>query len=124
MEDVRRALDLFHHAAGEGGWRICIVDCMEDLNRSGANALLKLLEEPPQRSLFLMISHRPARILPTIRSRSRMLSVPALNPAQIRQAVAALDIDAEPDEIASAAARSGGSVRRALRLLDGERRVL
>src|SRR4051794_7995508 len=44
IDEVRRALDMFHHASGEGGWRICIVDCAEDLNRNGANALLKIIE--------------------------------------------------------------------------------
>ncbi|MCW2573481.1 MAG: polymerase subunit delta [Frankiales bacterium] len=126
MDDVRRALELFHHAAGEGGWRICIVDCAEDLNRSGANALLKIIEEPPPKSLFLVISHRPARILPTIRSRSRMLLLEPLTPDQVVSAVHDLgppwsehgaDLDA-------AAQRCAGSVRQALRLLDSDRLAL
>jgi hypothetical protein len=84
MDDVRHALELFHHAAGEGGWRICIVDCAEDLNRSGANALLKVMEEPPPRSLFLIVSHRPARILPTIRSRCQRIPFRSLAADQVR----------------------------------------
>ena len=123
MDDIRHALGLFHHASGEGGWRVCIVDCAEDLNRSGANALLKIMEEPPPRSLFLIISHRPGRILPTIRSRSRMLLLEPLALEDVSRAVSALG---EPwsefgGEIATAAQRSGGSVRQALRLLDSER---
>ena len=123
MDDVRRVLGMFHHAAGEGGWRVCIVDCAEDLNRSGANALLKIMEEPPPRSLFLLIAHRPGRILPTIRSRSRMLLLEPLSGEDVGRAVTALG---EPwsdfgAEIAAAAARSGGSVRQALRFLDRER---
>ena len=123
MDDVRRVLGMFHHAAGEGGWRICIVDCAEDLNRSGANALLKIMEEPPPRSLFLLISHRPGRILPTIRSRSRMLLLEPLPEETVSRAVTALG---EPwsefgAEIAAASARANGSVRQALRFLDRER---
>ena len=120
MDDVRHALELFHHAAGEGGWRICIVDCAEDLNRSGANALLKVMEEPPPRSLFLIISHRPARILPTIRSRCRMLQLEPLTADEVSQTVRSLG---EPwshmgAEIDAAAQRAGGSVKQALRYLD------
>jgi len=123
MDDVRHALEMFHHAAGAGGWRICIVDCAEDLNRSGANALLKVMEEPPPRSLFLIVSHRPARILPTIRSRSRMLHLEPLSADQVSQAVMALG---EPwsslgSDIDAAAQRAGGSVRQALRYLDKDR---
>jgi DNA polymerase-3 subunit delta' len=123
MDDVRHALELFHHAAGEGGWRICIVDCAEDLNRSGANALLKVMEEPPPRSLFLIISHRPARILPTIRSRCRMLQLEPLAADEVSQTVRSLG---EPwshmgAEIDAAAQRAGGSVKQALRYLDKDR---
>jgi DNA polymerase-3 subunit delta' len=126
MEDVRRALEMFHHAAGEGGWRICLVDCAEDLNRSGANALLKIVEEPPPRSLFLIISHRPARILPTIRSRSRLLMLEPLSSRDVTQAVTSLGSPwAEHGaEIAAAADLAGGSVRQALRLLDNDRLAL
>ncbi len=126
MDDVRHALEMFHHAAGEGGWRICIVDCAEDLNRSGANALLKVMEEPPPRSLFLIVSHRPARILPTIRSRARMLQLDPLSEDEVARAVIALG---EPwssfgPEIQIAANRAGGSVRQALRFLDKDRMEL
>jgi DNA polymerase-3 subunit delta' len=126
MEDVRRALELFHHAAGEGGWRICIVDCAEDLNRSGANALLKIIEEPPPKSLFMVISHRPARILPTIRSRSRMLLLEPLSPPQVAQAVRDLGPPWSDHgaDLEAAAERAGGSVRQALRLLDSDRLAL
>jgi DNA polymerase III subunit delta' len=120
IDDVRRALDLFRKASGEGGWRICIVDCAEDLNRSSANALLKMVEEPPAKSLFLLISHRPAQVLATLRSRSRMLHLDPLAPNEV---VAAIQAAGRPwserarQDLAAAAARSGGSVREALRHL-------
>ncbi len=126
MDDVRHALGMFQHAAGEGGWRICIVDCAEDLNRSGANALLKVMEEPPPRSLFLIVSHRPARILPTIRSRARMLLLNPLSEEEVVQSVLALGepwSDMKP-EVVAAARRAGGSVRQALRFLDKDRMEL
>jgi DNA polymerase-3 subunit delta' len=121
VEDVRDAIDLFHHAAGEGGWRVAIIDAADDLNRAGANALLKMIEEPPPRSLFLIVAHRPARLLPTIRSRCRMLRLEPLGEADVGRVVRGLGkpwADHEGDEVAAAAQRSGGSVRAALRLLD------
>ena len=71
VDDVRDVVRFFGTTAGAGGWRIAIVDCAEDLATSGANALLKVLEEPPPKALFLIVSHQPARLLPTIRSRCR-----------------------------------------------------
>ena len=71
VDDVRRAVPFFGSTAGEGGWRIAIVDAVDDLQREGANALLKVLEEPPARTLLLLVSHAPGRELPTIRSRCR-----------------------------------------------------
>ncbi len=60
---------------GEGGWRVVVVDGAEDMNRNAANALLKLLEEPPKRAILLLVSHAPGRLLPTIRSRCRTLNL-------------------------------------------------
>lgn len=127
IEDIRKALGLFQTASGEGGWRILIIDCAEDLNRSGANALLKLIEEPPPKSLFLIISHKPGRILPTIRSRSHMLHLEPLHESEVAQALAALDEVKEnyqPAAIKEAVHHSSGSVREALRNLDPDARAL
>ena len=66
IDDVREIIHAFHQGSGTGGWRVAIVDCADDLNRSSANALLKLIEEPPERALFLLIAHQPGRLLPTV----------------------------------------------------------
>ena len=121
-EDVRRLIDLYHQAAGEGGWRVAILDSADDLNKESANGLLKLIEEPPARSLFLLIAHRPADILPTIRSRSRMMT---LKPLAKGDVVLALKAAGQPwsqmkgGDLEGAADRGQGSVREAMRLLDG-----
>ena len=121
VEDVRHALQLFQKSAGAGGWRICIVDSAEDLNRAGANALLKMIEEPPPRSLFLIVAHKPGQVLATIRSRCRRLSLEGLAPADIAGIIAGLG---EPwnaiarADIDRAAARANGSVREALKRVD------
>ncbi|MBI1203024.1 MAG: DNA polymerase III subunit delta' [Rhodopseudomonas sp.] len=119
VDDVRRSVGFFGSTAGEGGWRIAIVDAVDDMQREGANALLKVLEEPPQRTLLLLISHSPGRELPTIRSRCRRLLLRPLEANDVERAVSAAtgrDVD---DDVRQAAAAAEGSVGRALRFLDG-----
>lgn len=90
VEDVRRAIHLFQQAPAQAGYRICIADSAEDLNASGANALLKLIEEPPPRSVFLIIAHRPGRVLATIRSRCRRVALSPLAADEVAQIVGSL----------------------------------
>src|SRR4030088_548050 len=71
--ETRGTISFFGSTAAVEGWRVCIVDTVDELNPNAANALLKVLEEPPHQSLFLLVSHAPARILPTIQSRCRKL---------------------------------------------------
>jgi DNA polymerase III subunit delta' len=121
VDDVRRTVTFFGSTAGEGGWRVAIVDAVDELNREGANALLKILEEPPRRAVLLLVSHSAARVLPTIRSRCRLLALRPLSAAEVAQAAAtAIGEDAEAANIKAAAAAADGSVRRALAMLDGE----
>ncbi len=117
VDAVRHGLQVFQLSAAFGGWRIVIVDSAEDLNRSSANALLKMVEEPPQRSLILIVSHRPGQVLPTIRSRCRRLRLDPLNEDEIIKAVIGLSppwSEAGGEAVASAAKRAEGSVREAL----------
>ena len=65
--------------AADGGWRVAIVDAADELNPNGANALLKILEEPPAKSILILVSHAPGRLLPTIRSRCQQLPLMALS---------------------------------------------
>ena len=119
VEDIRRTVPFFGSTAGEGGWRIAIVDAVDDLNRFGANALLKVLEEPPKRALLLLVAHSAARVAPTLRSRCRIVTLRPLAERDVAAAAAAA-MQSEPDDpsIAAAAAASDGSVARALALLD------
>src|SRR5499427_6700940 len=97
VEQVRRLVTFFGSTAGEGGWRVCIVDSADELKYpEGSNALLKMLEEPPPRSLFLLVSHAPGRLLPTIRSRCRRLVLRPLGQGDVVMAArTALGADAE-----------------------------
>ncbi len=123
VEDVRVALQVFQMSAAFGGWRVCLVDCAEDLNRNGANALLKMIEEPPERSLILIVSHRPGQVLPTIRSRCRRLKLDPLTTSEIVETIGTLGrpwSDADPEAVAEAAERANGSVREAMARLSPE----
>jgi DNA polymerase-3 subunit delta' len=121
VEQVRRLTTFFGSTAGEGGWRVCIVDSADELKYpEGSNALLKMLEEPPPRSLFLLVSHAPGRLLPTIRSRCRRLALRPLGQGDVvRAASTALGADADDPAIAAAAAAARGSVSRAIALAGG-----
>ena len=121
VDETRETISFFGSTAAVEGWRVCIVDTVDELNPNAANALLKVLEEPPQQSLFLLVSHAPARVLPTILSRCRKLPMRPLATADVIRA-AALAISRETDDpaLTEAAAASEGSVARALTLLGGD----
>jgi DNA polymerase-3 subunit delta' len=70
---VREVGAFLSRTAAEGGWRVVVVDSADDLNASAANALLKVLEEPPSRAILFLVAHNPARLLATIRSRCRRI---------------------------------------------------
>ncbi len=119
VEDIRKTVTFFGSTAGEGGWRIAIVDAVDELNRAGANALLKILEEPPQRALLLLVSHSAARVPATLRSRCRILTLRPLGEADVAAALsAAIGSAADDPDIAAAAAAADGSLARALAFLD------
>ena len=121
-EMVRRVRAFFGATAAGGGWRVCIVDAVDDLNAFGANALLKTLEEPPPRALFLLVCHAPGRVLPTIRSRTRMVRLRPLSDGEVLTALQGFGDEVEdidPTALAAAAASAGGSVRRGLVLARG-----
>jgi DNA polymerase-3 subunit delta' len=121
VDDIRRTVTFFGSTAREGGWRIAIVDAVDELNASGANALLKVLEEPPQRALILMVSHSASRVPATLRSRCRILTLRPLAQQDVVAAVAATtEREANDPDIAAAALAADGSVARALAMLDGD----
>jgi len=125
VDDVRRTVSFFGSTAGEGGWRIAIVDAVDELQREGANALLKVLEEPPERAILLLVSHAPGRELATIRSRCRRLLLRPLTESDVMRALAAATgRDDGDDDVREAARAAEGSVGRALILLDDAARTL
>jgi DNA polymerase-3 subunit delta' len=121
VDETRETIPFFGSTAAVEGWRVCIVDTVDELNPNAANALLKILEEPPQQSLFLLISHAPARVLATIQSRCRKLALRPLDTDDvIRAATTATGLDPDSPALKEAAEASEGSVARALTLLGGD----
>ncbi len=128
VEEVRRLKGFLGHTVGAEEWRAVIVDRADELNISAANALLKSLEEPPSRTVFLLVSGAEGRLLPTIRSRCRTLALAPLGTEDLRKA-ATQALVAAGEEIAASAPSprewtalerlSAGSVRRALSLHGG-----
>jgi DNA polymerase-3 subunit delta' len=121
VDEVRRLKAFLGLTAGEDAWRVVIVDAADELNINAANALLKSLEEPPSRALFLLIASEPNRLLPTIRSRCRRLLLAPLSGTALRQAAeaalkaAAMDVPAA-DRWPLLERLAEGSVRRCLLL--------
>ena len=121
VDETRETISFFGSTAAVEGWRVCIVDTVDELNPNAANALLKMLEEPPQQSLFLLVSHAPARVLPTILSRCRKLPLrPLATDDVIRAAAEAASLEADDPALVEAAEAAEGSVARALTLLGGD----
>lgn len=116
VDEVRRAGKFFSQTSGTGNWRIVIIDPADDLNRNAANAILKILEEPPKRALFLVLSHAPGRLLPTIRSRCLPLKLAPLGDEALRLALDNLGVPAGKGSELLPAAK--GSVSEALKLLN------
>ncbi len=115
--DVARSLRSFLHlSATDGGRRVVIVDAADQMTNQAANAILKLLEEPPARTTFLLVCHAPSRLLPTIRSRCRMLRCGPLDGPDLGRATdqAGLQSQIEPASLAQLANGSAGEAARLL----------
>ena len=124
VDEVRRLRAFLGSTAGEGVWRVVIVDRADQLNQNAANALLKALEEPPPNTVFLLVASAEGRLPVTIRSRTRVLRLSALNEdslmGAVRAALARDGVEADETTLALAIALSEGSVRRALELITGD----
>ncbi|PYE86945.1 DNA polymerase III subunit delta' [Phyllobacterium leguminum] len=119
VEEIRRVSHFLARTSHDGAWRIVIIDPADDMNRNAANALLKTLEEPPARALFILISHSAGRLLPTIRSRCQTLQFKPLEAAAMQKALAAIGPGIGFDMAGGEALieRSEGSVRKAALLI-------
>ena len=112
VDQVRGLGDLFSVTPAMSDWRVAVIDSADDLDRSGANALLKMLEEPPAKCVFLLVSHIPGRLLPTIRSRCTRLEFEPLGDDVMASVLAGQGIDAS--KIPELVSQAGGSPGKAL----------
>lgn len=116
VDDAREIAAFLRLTPAEGGWRVVIVDGADEMNRNAANALLKILEEPPRRSVLLLVAHSPGRLLPTIRSRCRRLPLSPLPDLTVRRLLARYRPDLPAPQAETLIALAGGSIGRALDL--------
>jgi DNA polymerase III subunit delta' len=116
VDDVREIGAFLHLTAAEGGWRVVIVDGADAMNRNAENALLKILEEPPRRTLLALVAHSAGKLLPTIRSRCRQMKLPPLSDANVRELLARYCPELDEPAAARVADLAEGSIGRALEL--------
>jgi DNA polymerase-3 subunit delta' len=116
VEDTREIGTFLRLTPAEGGWRVVVVDGADEMNRNAANALLKILEEPPRRVLLLLVAHSPGRLLPTIRSRCRRLPLAPLPAEVVRVLLQRYRPDLLEPQAEALMALAGGSIGRALDL--------
>jgi len=114
VDQVRGLQRLFATTTSISPWRAVVIDAIDDLEPGGANALLKTLEEPPPSTVFLLVSHAPERLLPTIRSRCRLLRFSPLGDDAMTSALRAVLPDAEEGELAALAKVGEGAPGRAI----------
>jgi DNA polymerase-3 subunit delta' len=120
VSEVRRLSGFFGMTSGAGGWRVAVVDTADDMNDAAANALLKLLEEPPSRAMLLVLSNTPGRLLPTIRSRCQRLNLRPLNEPDLEAELKRLLPEQNAEERAVLARLACGSLGAALKLAGGD----
>ena len=118
VDQARDLPGFFAKSPSQAQYRVAIIDAADDLNVNAANALLKILEEPPERGVLLLVTHAPGRLLATIRSRCRRLSFPIWTPDQLETLVRNRT-GADPEDARLAADMAGGSPGAALALSSG-----
>jgi DNA polymerase-3 subunit delta' len=120
IDDIRGVISFFSQTAAEGGWRIAIVDAADEMNSNAANALLKVLEEPPEKSILFLVAHSPGKLLPTIKSRCRALKLNALGEESVQAVLAAKYPNMANDELLALARLSEGAPGRAIELASND----
>jgi DNA polymerase-3 subunit delta' len=109
VDEVRKLKAFFSRHPSLGEARVALIDCMDDMNIQAQNALLKILEEPPKAAVMLLIAHAPGQLLPTIRSRCRVLQLRPLSPPDMQQALQHLAPEASAEHLAIAATLCEGA---------------
>lgn len=117
VEDIRALRERLRHTRGRAGYRVAIIDAIDDCSPSAANALLKTLEEPPPETLFFLVSHRPGQLLPTIKSRCQGFAMRPLPDEEVGTVLAANRRQIDPDALARVLELAEGRPRRGFEAL-------
>ncbi|WP_135077656.1 DNA polymerase III subunit delta' [Terasakiella sp. SH-1] len=118
VDRVRGVGSFLGKTSAEGGWRVVIIDAADEMNRNSANAVLKVLEEPPAQAVLILLAHNPGKLLPTIRSRCRTLTLNSLSDETIVQLMAQHCPDSSEQEALELSKLAEGSFGRALSLYE------
>ncbi len=118
VDEVRRLKTFFSLSVSDGGGRVAIIDCAEDMNIHAANALLKTLEEPPKDTIFLLVCHNPQSLLPTIKSRCRELRLRSLTESDLKSALKQINLTIPENDSNIYSLLGAGSVGNSIRLLE------
>ena len=118
VDSVREVGQMMTQTAAEGGWRVVIIDAADEMNPNAANAVLKVLEEPPSDALLLLVSHNPGRLLPTIRSRCRTLQLRPLSDELVMELTGVYAPDVPLEDRPRLAELADGSIGYALNLVE------
>lgn len=118
VDEVREIGTFLSMTPSEGGWRAIVIDAADEMNSNAANAVLKVLEEPPDRALLFLVAHNADRLLPTIRSRCRRLDLRPLREQQVTSLLNRYRTDLAPKDVTTLTALGDGSIGRALELAD------
>lgn len=118
VDDVRTINEFLSHHSSNGGWRVVIIDSADDMNTSAANAVLKILEEPPHKTLMLLVSHNPEKLLPTIRSRCAKIELKPLKDAEVSSLLRRYRPNISEKDIKKITMISSGSIGKALNYAD------
>lgn len=124
VDETRRLAEFFQTKPSEGGWRVCIVDSMDEMNRNSENAILKSLEEPPKDTVLILISNNPGRLLPTIRSRCLHLALRPVDPEAIKPWLKRRHPDVSDNIIDAASKLARGGPGKATAIVSNSQSVL
>lgn len=120
IDDVRTINEFLSKRSSNDGWRVVIVDSIDDMNNASANAILKVLEEPPYKTLMLLISHNPNRLLPTIRSRCAKLNLKPLPENTVASLLRRYRAELNEKTVKNLSALSSGSIGKAIGYADND----
>ena len=119
IDDVREVNEFLSKSSADGNWRVVLIDSADEMNRASANAILKILEEPPAKTLLLLVAHNPETLLPTIRSRCAKIELKQLQTNQVASLLRRYRSEMSEADIKQVSTMAEGSIGKAIKYADG-----